>query len=219
MTPEQIEIPEAFKKWVQETAKEFADGMMFEPLEKMTHHADKMMHEAMMKAGKYMAEKTLTHLSAPPAPQTYPPWFKVEYKPEFSNPIMTDICPRPKDKKHVLVKVEGQKVYYVAWCKTWSDGAFWIIPGGTPESHNGKSFIVTHWCDCLPTYSEDPAPQVEEKGIPWLKDLIAMAEDGDRLNRYNGVHQEFLAENQDVLRAAKAFLQSRTPSPLPTDKK
>jgi hypothetical protein len=43
--------------------------------------------------------------------------------------------------------------------------------------------------------------------LPWLKDLIEMAEDGDKLNRSNGVHQEFLEENRDVLRKAKSFLK------------
>lgn len=64
---------------------------------------------------------------------------------------MDDSCERPKDKHPVLVLVEGNIVPYVAWCKTWSDGAFWIIPGGTPDSQAGKGpFIVTFWCDCLP---------------------------------------------------------------------
>lgn len=84
-------------------------------------------------------------------------WETVKYKTEFSNPIMTDDSPRPKDKHAVLVKVEGQRVFYVAWCKTWSDGAFWIIPGGTPDSQAGKPFIVTHYCDCLPPFSESPS--------------------------------------------------------------
>lgn len=43
--------------------------------------------------------------------------------------------------------------------------------------------------------------------IPWLKDLIEMAEDGDKLNRSNGVHQEFLQENRETLSAAKSYLR------------
>lgn len=58
----------------------------------------------------------------------------------------------------------------------------------------------------------------KEPVLPWLKDLIEMAEDGDKLHRSNAVHQEFLQENRDTLREAKSFLRSQSasiPSSLP----
>lgn len=49
----------------------------------------------------------------------------------------------------------------------------------------------------------------QPKVLPWLKDLIEMAEDGDKLNRSNGVDQEFLQENRETLSAARAYLTAQ----------
>jgi hypothetical protein len=59
-------VPEEIKQLIQDKGKEFADGMMFEPLEKMTTQGDKIMHGAMTKAAKYMGELVYRHLSQSP---------------------------------------------------------------------------------------------------------------------------------------------------------
>lgn len=79
---------------------------------------------------------------------------EVRYKQLEGQQLIADDCSRPADRKPVLVLVKGYAVPYVAWVKTWSDGAFWIIPGGTPDSNAAKPFIVTHWADCLPDKKE-----------------------------------------------------------------
>jgi len=52
--------------------------------------------------------------------------------------------------------------------------------------------------------NNESIPAIE---IWWFKDLIAMAQDGDKLNRRNAVHEEFLRENKEVLSAAKSYLR------------
>ncbi len=72
---------------------------------------------------------------------------EVKYKDTSAIPLMSDDCPRPKERKPVLVLVDGYSMPFVAYMRIWSDGAWWVIPGGTPDK---GFFIVTHWCDCLP---------------------------------------------------------------------
>lgn len=80
---------------------------------------------------------------------------EVTYKQLEGRQLIAEGCPRPEDRKPVLVLVKGYAMPYVAYVKTWSDGAFWVIPGGTPDSNSGSGpFIVTHWADCLPEKSQ-----------------------------------------------------------------
>lgn len=76
---------------------------------------------------------------------------EVSYKITEDQYVIADDCPIPPERKPVLVLVEGQSMPYVAYIRIWSIGAWWVIPGGTPESHSiGERFKITHWCDCLP---------------------------------------------------------------------
>lgn len=89
-------------------------------------------------------------------------WNFVEYDEDIERRTGTEMYPvklyvikkdikKPKDGKPVLVLVQGQAIPYVGYCKTWSLGTFWVIPGGVAyQEIDGPPFKVTHWYDCLP---------------------------------------------------------------------
>jgi hypothetical protein len=57
------------------------------------------------------------------------------------------------------------------------------------------------------------------KILPFLKDLIGMAEDGYKLHRSNACQQEFLEEDREVLRKAKEWLEDLSAPASPVEEK
>lgn len=74
-------------------------------------------------------------------------WIPVDYSHFNGYYVMAEDSTRPPDRKQVLVIVEGLAFPFVAYCRTYSDGAFWIILGGVGQE---GPFKVTHYADCLP---------------------------------------------------------------------
>jgi hypothetical protein len=98
----------------------------------------------------------------------------------------------------------------------FSDQKEVLLKGGHPETFTFSLDNILLAAQSI--YRKLPAREISPV-LPWLKDLIEMGEDGYKLHRSNAVHQEFLEEDRDTLRDAKAYLAEITkpipPTPAP----
>ena len=68
---------------------------------------------------------------------------------------------------------------------------------------------IEHVKNIAERYAQSQTQELQEQNaelVNVIKDLIPMAEDGYRLHKNNGSHQDFLEDDRDILKKAKELL-------------